>query len=186
MLRASTDHRQRSGWITGLVPLLLLGGLVLLVAAPSASLTPDAMPTAPDSLPAPSPDLTPAEVVRLQVEALADNDTPYPNAGIEAAFRFASPANKRATGPIDRFRTLFDTPTYEPMLGHERARYSAPQVQAQTARVGVILTAADGRRVGYLFRLSKQPEAPHAGCWMTDAVVLVSVSDAASDPTTNT
>lgn len=52
------------------------------------------------------------EVVRTQVEALGENDTPYEGAGIEAAFNFASPRNKEATGPLDRFRRLFDTPVY--------------------------------------------------------------------------
>jgi hypothetical protein len=145
------------------------------------------MAAAPDSLPQPTPDLSPKEVVRVQVEALARNDEPHPDAGIEAAFRFASPANKAATGPLERFRTLFDAPSYGSMIGHEGARYSEPQVEANRARVGVILTTSDGERIGYLFRLSKQSGAPHEDCWMTDAVIPVSVSDAApSDESTTT
>jgi len=133
------------------------------------------MPTAADSLPEPSPALSPMEVIRLQVEALGSNDTPYEDAGIEAAFNFASPANKRATGPLRRFRRLFETPAYGPMIDHEDATYSAPQVDGAVARMRVILTTAQGNRVGYLFRLSKQEEAPHADCWMTDAVQRVPV-----------
>jgi hypothetical protein len=135
-----------------------------------------AMPS--DSLPEPSPDLSPQEVVRVQVEALAENDTPHDDAGIEAAFNFASPANKRSTGPLDRFRTLFDTPAYGPMVDHATATYSEPQVDGSTAQVGVILVSVSGRRIGYLFRLSKQTDAPHEDCWMTDAVVPVSVDRA--------
>ncbi len=131
-----------------------------------------------DSLPEPSPELSPKEVVRLQVEALGDNDTPREDAGIEAAFNFASPANKRATGPLDRFRRLFDTPAYGPMIDHEGATYSAPQVEGTVAQMGVILTTAQGDRVGYLFRLSKQSGSPHDDCWMTDAVQRVSVGEA--------
>lgn len=131
-----------------------------------------------DSLPEPSPSLSPTEVVRLQVEALGTNDTPHEDAGIEAAFNFASPANKRATGPLRRFRRLFETPTYGPMIDHKGATYSAPEVEDGMARMGVILTTAKGDRVGYLFRLSKQEEPPHAGCWMTDAVRRVSVNQA--------
>ncbi|WP_263788411.1 DUF4864 domain-containing protein [Salinibacter grassmerensis] len=133
------------------------------------------MPTAADSLPEPSPALSPMEVIRLQVEALGNNDTPYDDAGIEAAFNFASPANKRATGPLRRFRRLFETTAYGPMIDHEEATYSAPQVEGAVARMGVILTTAQGDRVGYLFRLSKQEEAPYADCWMTDGVQRVPV-----------
>lgn len=131
----------------------------------------------PDSIPQPSPSLSPKEVVRLQVEALADNDTPYPDAGIEAAFAFASPANKAATGPLDRFQTLFDTPAYGPMIGHLSAEYSDAQVEGGVAQVGVILTTDAADRIGYLFRLSKQTETPYEQCWMTDAVVPVDVAD---------
>lgn len=128
-----------------------------------------------DSLPTPSPSLSPTEVVRLQVEALGDNDTPHEDAGIEAAFTFASPANKRVTGPLRRFRRLFETPAYGPMIDHDGATYSPPQVDDTVARMGVILTTAQEGRVGYLFRLSKQEDPPHADCWMTDAVQRVPV-----------
>jgi len=138
-----------------------------------------AMPAPSDSLPEPSPNLSPKEVVRLQVEALGSNDTPHEDAGIEAAFNFASPANKRATGPLDRFRRLFETPAYGPMIDHEGATYSAPQVEGRVARMGVILTTARGERVGYLFRLSRQEDPPHEECWMTDAVRQVPTEEAA-------
>jgi hypothetical protein len=151
-----------------LLPLLLLAGVAL--ADPGAIPTPSA-----DTLPEPSPDLTPKEVVRLQVEALGANDEPFEDAGIEAAFNFASPANKRATGPLRRFRRLFDTPTYGPMVDHEGATYSEVQVEADVARVGVILETGEGDRIGYLFQLSRQSRPPCDGCWMTDAVQRVSI-----------
>lgn len=131
-----------------------------------------------DSLPTPDTSLSPQEVVRLQVQALGENDTPHDGAGIEAAFNFASPANKEATGPLSRFRTLFDTPQYAPMIDHEGATYSDARVQDGVARVGVILTTDEGTRVGYLFQLSRQTSPPHEGCWMTDAVQRVPVPEA--------
>ena len=66
----------------------------------------------------PGPEYGPADVVRIQVQALAHNDTPYRNAGIEVAFRFASPANKRVTGPLWRFIQMLYNPTYRPFLDH--------------------------------------------------------------------
>jgi hypothetical protein len=152
-----------------LLPLLALVG-------PAAAWTNSATTPPADTLPEPSPDLSPKEGVRLQVEALGANDQPYEDAGIEAAFGFASPANKRATGPLRRFRALFDTPVYGPMVDHEGATYSEVQVKGDVARIGVLLETGDGDRVGYLFRLSRQSGPPHDGCWMTDAVRRVSVS----------
>lgn len=143
-----------------------------LLPAPAAATAP-----ASDSLPAPSPDLSPREVVRLQVAALRTNDTPYEGAGIETAFRFASPANKAATGPLDRFRTLFDGPQYGPMIDHRAASIGTVQAEGNRAQVGVVLTTESGTRIGYLFRLSRQTDAPHEGCWMTDAVMPVAVDE---------
>ncbi len=162
--------------------LSLLTSVFLLAPAPgldASSFVPtvSVMTASPDSLPEPAPDLSPTEVVRLQVEALGTNDSPFEDAGIEAAFNFASPANKRATGPLTRFRRLFDTSAYGPMIDHDGATYSDPQVEGTVARMGVILTTAQGERVGYLFRLSKQEGEPHADCWMTDAVRRVPVED---------
>jgi hypothetical protein len=134
-------------------------------------------PVPTDSLPTPDSTLSPAEVVRLQVQALGQNDTPYDGAGIEAAFNFASPANKEATGPLAQFRTLFDTPQYGPMIDHEGATYSDPKIEDGVAQVGVMLTTGEGTRVGYLFQLSKQTTPPHEGCWMTDAVQRVPVPE---------
>lgn len=141
----------------------------------SSESTASAVSMSTDSLPEPSPELSPTEVVRLQVEALGNNNMPREDAGIEAAFNFASPANKRATGPLSRFQRLFETPAYGPMIDHDGATYSTPQVNDDVARMGVILTTAQGGRVGYLFRLSKQDDSPHEGCWMTDAVQRVPV-----------
>jgi hypothetical protein len=129
------------------------------------------------SIPSPSPDLSPEEVVRVQVEALGSNDTPEEGAGIRAAFNFASPSNRRATGPLDRFRTLFDTPMYGPMVNHSAAEFSDVQQEDDVARVGVILMTGNGERVGYLFQLTLQERAPYEDCWMTDAVIPIDVED---------
>jgi hypothetical protein len=153
-------------------------GTLLPLLKPIQSVSPGTLPN--DSLPEPSPDLSPTEVVRRQVEALGTNDTPHEDAGIEAAYNFASPANKRATGPLRRFRRLFDTPAYGPMIDHDRATYSTPQIEGDRARMGVILTTNSGDRAGYLFRLSRQSDEPHEDCWMTDGVRRVPVDDVPS------
>ena len=126
---------------------------------------------APSDEPQPSPDLSPEEVVRLQVEALQHNDEPHPDAGIEAAFRFASPSNRRATGPIDRFTEMVKGPAYSAMLGFERAEYGEMRVDGDQAAQRVTLVQPDGRRVSYVFGLSKQSGGEYAGCWMTDSVM---------------
>ena len=142
------------------MPFLLLLAVLLFAAAPD-----------PSDEPQPSPDLSPEEVVRLQVEALQHNDEPHPDAGIEAAFRFASPANKRATGPLERFTEMVKGPAYGAMLGFERAEYGEMRVDGDQAAQRVTLVQPDGRRVSYVFGLSKQSGGEYDRCWMTDSVM---------------
>ena len=128
----------------------------------------------------PSPDYGPEDVVRIQVQALANNDMPYRNAGIEVAFRFASPANKRFTGPLWRFIRMLHTPTYSPFLFHKTAHFGMADIQGTQATLTVVLTAADDRRMGYVFRLSRQPGGPCKACWMTEEVWPIDLQEANS------
>ena len=125
----------------------------------------------------PRPAFPPEEVVRIQIEALGDNDRPHPDAGIEITFRFASPANRKVTGPLPRFIEMVHNRAYRPMLNHRGARYGKLKREGNHASQTVILKTGDGSRVGYLFQLSRQSEAPYKGCWMTDSVMRFEVRE---------
>jgi hypothetical protein len=95
----------------------------------------------------PSPAQGPDEVIRLQLGALAANDDPHADAGIEVAFRFASPANKRVTGPLARFIAMVHNALYRPLLNHRAVRYGTLRVEDDHAAQTVIVTAGDGEVV---------------------------------------
>ena len=120
--------------------------------------------------PVPSPSLSPEQVVSIQLDALQHNDSPSPDAGIETTFRFASPANRVATGPLDRFAQLVKTSLYSPMIGHRRVERGPVHVQGDEARQRVVIYSATGVRVTYIFFLSRQRGGSYDGCWMTDGV----------------
>lgn len=156
--------------------------IVLAVAAPPQAAL--AAPTDPDHTepesamtlfevpvdPQPDPALSPEEVVRIQVGALARNDDPEPDAGIGITWRFASPANKRMTGPLPRFVGLVKNPAYGAMIGHRAAMVESARVDGQDAVVRVLVQDGDGDWIGYQFALSLQQDPPYSGCWMTDSV----------------
>ena len=125
----------------------------------------------------PSPNYSPGDVIRIQLQALADNDHPYRNAGIEVAFRFASPVNKIATGPLERFIQMVHNPVYRPMLNHKAAFYGELHAKSNQAAQVVILTTPNGERVGYFFTLSRQKGGPCHDCWMTDSVLRFEVGE---------
>jgi hypothetical protein len=119
----------------------------------------------------PSPELTPQEVVQVQVDALRRNDVPSPDAGIERSFRFASPSNRLATGPLAHFTRIVRSPAYSPLLNSISATVTESQVEGDEAKVLVQVVSASGQEVYYLFLLSKQQTGECNACWMTDAVL---------------
>ena len=120
----------------------------------------------------PDPSYSPERVVELQLSALAANDEPFENAGIAAAYNFASPANRRSTGPFDRFVRMVTGPQYAPMVDHVRATTGPVERNGDRAERRVTITGPDDRTETYAFGLSKGREGELDGHWLTDSVVL--------------
>jgi Domain of unknown function (DUF4864) len=122
--------------------------------------------------PSPSPELSPRQVVRVQLDALRRNDQLGDDAGITAAFRFASAANREVTGPLERFARMLRNPLYRPMIDHASADFGPTHVEGDVAMVQVVLFGRGGEVAAYDFTLSKDAET---GCWLTDSVMLAPV-----------
>jgi len=174
--------RRIRGSLHGLAPSGVL--LVTVLAGPASAQAPlPAQPTAarqaPDvtwdpqdtTLPRPDPALSPGQVIDVVLAALQHNDSPTKDHGIAVTFEFASPANRDATGPLERFVALVKNPSYRAMLNHRRAERGELRVLGDQARQRVTLVDASGDRVTYLFMLSRQADGPYKDCWMTDGVV---------------
>jgi hypothetical protein len=108
-------------------------------------------------------------VVQIQMNALKYNDNATDD-GIRTVRRFASPRNREAVGPFERFVDIVKSPPYAPMLSYDSAEYEPRRPSEDTARVRVV-TRADGNVTArYVFRLSKQEGGKYDGCWMTEGV----------------
>lgn len=123
----------------------------------------------------PHPSLSPREVVRIIMTALRQNDVPGPDRGIDVTFRFASPANKRSTGPLARFKAMVKGPAYGVMIGHRSVMFENYEVSGDHARIDAVLVAANGRSFGFRFGLSRQHGNRFEGSWMTDSVVPIKI-----------
>jgi len=130
-----------------------------------------APPEPPHGFPVPGPEFSPEQVVQFQVYALQHNEDPQHDAGIAAAFEFASPANREATGPLTRFISLVHNGQYAALLNAISAEYGPTCIDGESAIQPVLITTRTGDRVGYVFVLSRQADGPFEGCWMTDAVI---------------
>lgn len=117
----------------------------------------------------PARKLSPADVVRFQLDSLRQNMAD--NEGIASTYRFASPANKRVTGPLSRFSRLFNDPQYAPMLNHQRSDIQQVSNTGTKAVYTVELVDNDGSVHHYRFELSLQSSGACIDCWMTDSVI---------------
>lgn len=118
----------------------------------------------------PGPELTPEDVVRIQLEALRNNDSE--DRGIAVAFRFASPANRRATGPLPRFARMIKEEPYDLMLHYEEARFGPIEEESENAARQRVILLDRGAVRQYIFQLSRRRFEPCEGCWMTDSVLV--------------
>ena len=66
----------------------------------------------------PKNSILPAEVVKIQLVGLMNNDREYKDSGIEQTWQFADPKNKKVTGPLDNFKRMIKGDTYQMMLNH--------------------------------------------------------------------
>jgi hypothetical protein len=122
-------------------------------------------------LPQPNPLLSPDDVVKIQLDALQNNDLMANNEGIRFAFTYASPLNRQALGSLDDFIKLLSQTIYRRMIGFERAELDLMQIEGEMARQDVHLLQKRGC-FSYLFLLSRQHSEPYDGYWMTDAVLV--------------
>lgn len=121
-------------------------------------------------LPRPSAGMQPGEVVRIVIDALANNDYPYPDAGVETTFNFASPSNKALTGPLDRFVRLVKGPVFGQMINHRDSTLSKVVLEGDKAIRLVQIVGANNEMLYFAFRLGLQQEGEYEGMWLTEAV----------------
>lgn len=170
MMRHRLLRMMGHGCITTFLLMVMVGcgtTEVTEVEAPTSVPTPTL-----DAYGGPSPELSPAEVVKIQVEALQENDAE--DNGIARTFLFASPENKSATGPLPRFILLLNNPLYKGMLNHAEAIYGTMEVQGDVAKQPVTIIDAEGNEATYMFTLSKQVHPAYKDSWMTDSVLIIS------------
>ena len=117
----------------------------------------------------PSKTLTPRDVIRIQLNALQENDVS--DSGVSTVFNFSSPVSRVSMGPLNHFRLLVRNPAYSPMLNFKSYKTGYLIVTGNTAYQVVVLHGPEGERSAYLFMLDKQKKGSYKDCWMTVGVV---------------
>ena len=141
--------------------------LLAVVSPVYAAMSP---PADTPELPQPNAELQPGEVVQIIIDALSKNDYPFPDAGIETTFNFASPANKVNTGPLERFVTLVKGPVFGKMINHRDSTLSKVIFEGNKALRLVQIVGENNETLYFAFRLGLQQEGDYVGMWLTEAV----------------
>lgn len=121
----------------------------------------------------PVPELSPAEVVQIQLTALKESRSE--DQGIALAYRFTSPRNKRIIGNVDNFASTIRQGRYSPILSNVNFELGPVDERGALAIVAVRFDQSDDRSLGFLFVLTRQDGGEFDNCWMTDGVLQVNL-----------
>ena len=66
----------------------------------------------------PNSTIGPKKVVEIQLSGLQENDLEYKDRGIEQTWKFAHPNNKKVTGPLNNFKRMIKSDSYQMMINH--------------------------------------------------------------------
>tara|TARA_Y100000590_G_scaffold395993_1_gene476364 strand:- start:71 stop:532 length:462 start_codon:yes stop_codon:yes gene_type:complete len=119
----------------------------------------------------PKPALKPLDVLLIQLNSLKNNNTPYTDAGIEQTWEFAHPNNKAITGPLNKFKQMIYSKSYEILISHENSEITILKETENISTYKVVILSKDKKKYYYIWQVEKVLfEGVLKDCWMTTSV----------------
>ena len=119
----------------------------------------------------PKPALKPLDVLLIQLNSLKNNNTPYTDAGIEQTWEFAHPNNKAITGPLNKFKQMIYSKSYEILISHENSEITILKETENISTYKVVILSKDKKKYYYIWQVEKVLfEGNFKNCWMTTSV----------------
>ena len=119
----------------------------------------------------PSINIKPAQVIKIQLQGLMKNDTPYRDKGIEQTWEFAHPSNKIFTGPIERFKKMIKGDSYKMLIDHRDHKIKEVYSDEKTAIFEVVVMDAEKKYFMFKWQVEKYLDSgPLRDCWLTTMV----------------
>ena len=119
----------------------------------------------------PNNSILPAEVVKIQLVALMNNDNDFKDSGIEQTWNFAHPNNKKNTGPLPNFKMMIKGNSYQMLLNHLSHSITEIGSSDKWAQFEVIIL--DKEKIYHKFNWQVEKftlEGPLQDCWLTTMV----------------
>ena len=119
----------------------------------------------------PNSEIKPSRVVEIQLIGLQKNDQNYKDSGIEQTWNFAHPSNKKATGPLDRFKRMIKGASYQMMIDHLSHTITELGISDEWAQFEVVIL--DKNKIYHKFNWQVEKytlDGPLKDCWLTTMV----------------
>ena len=119
----------------------------------------------------PNKNISPKEVVKIQLSGLQKNDLNYKDRGIEQTWTFAHPNNKRMTGPLSNFKRMIKGASYQMMINHLSHTITELGSSDKWAQFEVIILDKDKIYHKFNWQVEKYTEdGDLKDCWLTTMV----------------
>lgn len=115
------------------------------------------------------PQMNAKDIIRLQMNSLQKNKN---DSGIKLAFKYASPENKKSTGPYSNFKRMVQNKNYKHLLNCKSWKFVPKTIRKKRDEEYSILVevlSKDNKKYNYRFTLTRQPKTLF---WRTDSVIL--------------
>ena len=115
--------------------------------------------------------ILPAEVIKIQLVGLMDNDKDFKDSGIEQTWNFAHPNNKKNTGPLPNFKVMIKGNSYQMLIDHLNHTITELGSSDKWAQFEVIIL--DKNKIYHKFNWQVEKytmDGPLKDCWLTTMV----------------
>ena len=115
--------------------------------------------------------ILPAEVIKIQLVGLMDNDKDFKDSGIEQTWNFAHPNNKKNTGPLPNFKMMIKGNSYQMLIDHLNHTITELGSSDKWAQFEVIIL--DKNKIYHKFNWQVEKytlEGVLKDCWLTTMV----------------
>ena len=116
------------------------------------------------------PQMTARDIIKLQINAMQANNKN--NSGIRKAFKYASPENKKKTGPFPKFKKMLLSDNYKHLLNSKKWKIVPKTIKKKGDELYSVLvevlSSYNNKNHRYRFTLSRQIPSLF---WRTDSVL---------------
>ena len=102
---------------------------------------------------------------------LQNNNDGFEDSGIEQTWNFAHPNNKKATGPLDKFKRMIKGNNYQMMINH--ISHTITEIRGGDNMVQYEVIILDNKKIYHKFNWQVEKyieDGPLKDCWLTTMV----------------